>query len=153
MWQTGYPLHVTHGYVIPTAEAREFAGLVHRVKPETLSQIEVVDGERRPLLAYAGLVLEHLIAIARPKEVVISALGVREGLLYSRLRAHERRTDPLLAAAHELGVLPKTPMLVERGRLVLRFRNGLQALAGERVFNRLRQLARLIGRESAMETE
>src|SRR5438477_7645927 len=280
MWQTGYPLHVNHGYVIPADEAHEFASLVHRVKPETLSQIEVVDGERRPLLAYAGLVLEHLIAIARPKEVVISALGVREGLLYSRLDARERRTDPLLAAANELnvlrsrdpahgaeliawtdrffarsgldesaderrlrhaaclmadigwrahpdyrgeqslniianaafvavdhpgrtfislavffrhvglvdeelsprlrelasartldrarvlgvalrvaylisastpGVLPKTPMMVERGTLVLRFEHGLKALAGERVFARLRQLARLIGREPVME--
>jgi exopolyphosphatase/guanosine-5'-triphosphate,3'-diphosphate pyrophosphatase len=44
-------------------------------------------------------------------------------------------------------------MLVERGRLVLRFRNGLRDLAGERVFVRLRQLARLIGREPVMELE
>ena len=41
-------------------------------------------------------------------------------------------------------------MLVERGRLVLRFEKGFEALAGERVFNRLRQLARLIGREPVM---
>jgi exopolyphosphatase/guanosine-5'-triphosphate,3'-diphosphate pyrophosphatase len=281
MWQTGYPLHVTHGYVIPADEARDFAGLVHRVKPETLSQIEVVDDERRPLLAYAGLVLEHLVDIARPKEVVISALGVREGLLYSLLNAKERHKDPLLDAANELnilrsrdpahgeelvawtdrfmassgldesaderrlrhaaclvadigwrahpdyrgeqslniianatfvavdhpgrvfialavffrhvgladeelsprlrelastrvldrarvlgaalrvaylisasttGILPKTPLVVEHGRLVLRFKNGLKDLAGERVFNRLRQLARLIGRDPLMET-
>jgi exopolyphosphatase/guanosine-5'-triphosphate,3'-diphosphate pyrophosphatase len=56
-----------------------------------------------------------------------------------------------LISAATPGVLPKTPMLVERGRLVLRFGNGLRALAGERVFVRLRQLARLIGREPVME--
>jgi exopolyphosphatase/guanosine-5'-triphosphate,3'-diphosphate pyrophosphatase len=280
MWQHGYPLHVMHGYVIPAKEAYEFAGLVRRVNPETLSQIEVVADARRPLLAYAGLVLENLVEIARPKDVVISALGVREGLLYSMLDAEERRRDPLIAAAQDLnvlrsrapahgeeliawtdrfmastgldesaderrlrhaaclladtgwrahpdyrgeqslniianaafvgidhpgrtyialavffrhvglvdeelsprlrelastrvldrarvlgaalrvaylvsasttGVLPKTPMAVERGRLVLRFENGLQVLAGERVFARLRQLARLIGREPVME--
>ena len=99
MWQTGYPLHVMHGYVIPAREALEFSGLVHRVNPETLSQIEVVADARRPLLAYAALVLEHLVRIARPKDVVISALGVREGLLYSLLDAEERRKDPLIAAA------------------------------------------------------
>ena len=282
MWQTGYPLHVNHGYVIPAAEAREFAGLVHRVKPETLSQIEVVDDERRPLLAYAGLVLEHLIEIARPKQVVISALGVREGLLYSRLDKRERRTDPLLAAANELnvlrsrdpahgaeliawtdrffassgldesaderrlrhaaclvadigwrahpdyrgeqslniiahaafvgidhasraflalavfyrhvgliddelsprlrelattrmldrarvlgaamrvadlvsaampGVLPRTPLAVERGKLVLRLDRAFVALAGELLFNRVKQLARLIGREPVIAAE
>jgi exopolyphosphatase / guanosine-5'-triphosphate,3'-diphosphate pyrophosphatase len=280
MWQKGYPLHVMHGYVIPAKEAFDFSGLVHRVDAETLSQIEVVADARRPLLAYAALVLEHLIAAARPKDIVISALGVREGLLYSMLDAEERRKDPLIAAAQELnvlrsrspahgqelitwtdrfmastgleetaeerrlrhaaclladigwrahpdyrgeqslniianaafvgidhpgraylalavffrhvglldeelsprlrelastrmldrarvlgaalrvaylvsasttGVLPKTPMAVERGRLVLRFENGLKTLAGERVFVRLRQLARLIGREPVME--
>src|SRR5262249_27628221 len=60
---------------------------------------------RRPLLAYAALVLENLVRIARPKDIVISALGVREGLLYSRLGAKERDKDPLIAAASELNVL------------------------------------------------
>src|SRR5215471_17541017 len=91
MWQTGYPLHVMHGYVIPAREALDFSGLVHRVHPETLSQIEVVADARRPLLSYAALVLEHLVRIGRPKDIVISALGVREGLLYSLLAEEERR--------------------------------------------------------------
>src|SRR5438552_8397138 len=105
MWQTGYPLHVMHGYVIPAKEAQDFSSLVHRVNPETLSQIEVVASARRPLLAYAALVLEQVIALARPKDIVISALGVREGLLYSLLDQHEQRKDPLLAAAYELNLL------------------------------------------------
>jgi exopolyphosphatase / guanosine-5'-triphosphate,3'-diphosphate pyrophosphatase len=41
-------------------------------------------------------------------------------------------------------------MRVERGRLVLRLAGDLAPLAGERVFNRLKQLARLIGREPMM---
>jgi exopolyphosphatase / guanosine-5'-triphosphate,3'-diphosphate pyrophosphatase len=56
-----------------------------------------------------------------------------------------------LVSASTPGVLPKTPMLVERGRLVLRFDESLKTLAGERVFARLRQLARLIGREPVTE--
>ena len=59
-----------------------------------LSQIEVVTDARRPLLAYAALVLENLVRIARPKDIVISALGVREGLLYSMLDAKEREQGP-----------------------------------------------------------
>jgi exopolyphosphatase / guanosine-5'-triphosphate,3'-diphosphate pyrophosphatase len=281
MWQKGYPLHVMHGYEMPAKEAYEFSSLVHRVNPEMLSQIEVVTDARRPLLAYAAVVLENLVRIANPKDVVVSALGVREGLLYSMLEPGERERDPLLAAASELNVLrsrspahgeeliqwtdrfmassgldetaeerrlrhaaclladigwrahpdyrgeqslniianaafvaidhpgrtfislavffrhvglvdeelsprlrelasarvldrarvlgaalrvayivsaattsvlPQTPMVVERGRLVLRFEAGLASLAGERVFARLRQLARLIGREPVMET-
>ena len=67
MWQTGYPLHVMHGYVLPAREAFEFSSLVHRVNTDTLSEIQVVDDARRPLLAYAALVLEHLVRIAKPE--------------------------------------------------------------------------------------
>jgi exopolyphosphatase/guanosine-5'-triphosphate,3'-diphosphate pyrophosphatase len=85
MWQTGYPLHVMHGYAIAADEALEFARLVHRVDVETLSNIEVVNNARRPLLPYAALVLEYILRVGKPRQVVFSALGVREGLLYSML--------------------------------------------------------------------
>ena len=91
MWQTGYPLHVMHGYAIPADEALEFARLVHRVDVDTLSNIEVVNNARRPLLPYAALVLEYILRIGKPRQVVFSALGVREGLLYSLLKKKERR--------------------------------------------------------------
>ena len=105
MWQTGYPFHVMHNYRISAREALEFSRLVHRVDTETLSKIEVVNAARRPLLAYAALVMEHLVRVIKPKEVVISVLGVREGLLYSLLKENERARDPLLQAAAELNVL------------------------------------------------
>jgi len=105
MWQTGYPLHVMHGYVIPASEALEFSRLVRRVDPEILSKIETVAAARRPLLAYAALVMEHVVRIARPQRVVVSALGVREGLLFSTLSDAEKKRDALLAAAQELNVL------------------------------------------------
>ena len=50
------------------------------------------------------------------------------------------------------GVLPQTPLAVERGRLALRLNGKFAPLAGERVFTRLRPLARLIGREPVMLT-
>ena len=105
MWQTGYPLHVMHGYAIPADEALEFARLVHRVDVETLSNIEVVTNARRPLLAYAALVLEYIIRIGKPKQIVFSALGVREGLLYSLLKQKDKEKDALIEAARDLNLL------------------------------------------------
>jgi exopolyphosphatase/guanosine-5'-triphosphate,3'-diphosphate pyrophosphatase len=105
MWQTGYPFHVMHNYRISAREALEFARLVHRVDTETLSKIEVVNAARRPLLPYAALVLEHLIRTIKPRQVIFSVLGVREGLLYSLLKAKERARDPLISAAADLNVL------------------------------------------------
>src|SRR5579871_6809819 len=105
MSQIGYPLHVMHGYTVAAPEALEFSRLVRRGDPETLSKIETVNAARRPLLAYAALVLEHIVRMAKPRRIVVSALGVREGLLFSMLGPEEQKRDPLLAAAQELNVL------------------------------------------------
>src|SRR5665811_1440794 len=102
---SGYPFHVMHNYRVSAREALEFSRLVHRVDTETLSKIEVVNAARRPLLAYAALVMEHLVRTIKPKQVIISVLGVREGLLYSLLNARERARDPLISAAADLNVL------------------------------------------------
>ncbi len=105
MWQTGYPLHIMHGYAIAADDALEFAKLLHRVNVETLSNIEIVAAARRPLLPYAALVLEYILRIGKPRHVVFSALGVREGLLYSLLQQKEKEKDALLEAARELNQL------------------------------------------------
>ena len=100
MAQTGYPLHVMHGYVVRAKEALEFCRLVRRVHPETLSQIEVVASARRPLLPYAALVLEHILlqdqGLARwcsPRSACARACSIRAS------SARERKQDALLAAS------------------------------------------------------
>jgi exopolyphosphatase/guanosine-5'-triphosphate,3'-diphosphate pyrophosphatase len=105
MVQHSYPLHVMHGYVVPAADAATFARLVEEDERKTLASIGSVPPARRPLLAYGALVLEQIIRRGKPKNVIISALGVREGLLYERLEPAVRRQDPLLAAARELNIL------------------------------------------------
>ncbi|WP_445242169.1 exopolyphosphatase [Methylovirgula sp. 4M-Z18] len=105
MMQRNYPLHVMQNYVIPAEDAADFASLVERVSADQLIAIESVNSARRPLLAYGAVVLEELIRKAKPKEVVISANGVREGLLYERLKEPERHQDPLISGARELNIL------------------------------------------------
>lgn len=105
MRQRQYPMHVMHNYVIPTRDALEFAKLVERIEADALSSIEAVSSARRPLLAYGAVVLEEIIRRSEPKEIVISALGVREGLLFESLTAQEQAKDPLIVAASELNRL------------------------------------------------
>ena len=52
-----------------------------------------------------------------------------------------------LVSASMPGVLERAPLKVEKGKLVLRLEGDLKALDGERLFNRLRSLGKLIGRE------
>lgn len=105
MRQRNYPLDVMHGYVIPAAEAGAFARLVERVAADALSSIASVNSARRPLLSYGAVVLDEIIRAGRPREIVISASGVREGLLFERLSAADRGQDPLIAAARESNTL------------------------------------------------
>jgi exopolyphosphatase/guanosine-5'-triphosphate,3'-diphosphate pyrophosphatase len=57
-----------------------------------------------------------------------------------------------LVSASMPGVLPNTPMRVLRGKLSLQLKGKYSALASDRLFNRLRQLARLVGRDPAIMT-
>jgi exopolyphosphatase/guanosine-5'-triphosphate,3'-diphosphate pyrophosphatase len=105
MRQRQYPMHVMHNYVLPSRDALEFAKLVERIEADALFEIESVSSARRPLLAYGAVVLEEIIRQYEPSEIVVSALGVREGLLYESLSAHDRARDPLIEAASEFNRL------------------------------------------------
>lgn len=106
MTQTGYPLRVMHGYAIPAKEALAFVRRVRRYAPRNrLADIDAIADARRPLLAYAALVLEYIIRVAKPARIVISTYGVREGLLFDELTPDARHQDGLMAAARDLNQL------------------------------------------------
>ncbi|PTW60428.1 exopolyphosphatase/guanosine-5'-triphosphate,3'-diphosphate pyrophosphatase [Breoghania corrubedonensis] len=105
MAQTGYPLHVIDHYAIPADEALEFCRVIAHSEIDAVDSIDVVSKQRRPLLPYGAVVLEQVIRKVRPKRVVMSALGVREGLLYEMLTPEERGKDPLKVACRELAQL------------------------------------------------
>ena len=46
--------------------------------------------------------LERLIKQMKPRSVVVSVFGIREGLLYSLLSEEEQRKDPLIAACDDI---------------------------------------------------
>ncbi len=105
MKQRGYPLQVMHNYVIPVRDAADFTALIERVSTETIDSIDVVSAARRPLVAYGALILEEMIRKCKPAEIVISAHGVREGLLFERLEPKTLDEDPLIVAASDLNIL------------------------------------------------
>ncbi len=105
MSSIGYPLRMTHGYAVETKKLKPFLDLVRDTDPADLARIGTVSSSRGPLMPYGALVLRALIDRMKPARIVFSALGVREGALYDMLTDEQRRRDPLLAAASELGYL------------------------------------------------
>lgn len=105
MFQTGYPLHIMHEYAIPAEEALDFCKTVARGSIDSLDSVEVVSRQRRSLLPFGAVVMSQILQAGKPKQVVLSALGIREGLLYERLDPAEKAKDPLIAACEEMSLL------------------------------------------------
>ncbi|MGC2783176.1 MAG: hypothetical protein WA397_04925, partial [Roseiarcus sp.] len=55
-------------------------------------------------LPAAALILDRVLKHLKPERVVFSALGLREGLLYSQLSREERYLDPLVEGAQLIGL-------------------------------------------------
>ena len=105
MHQRSYPLDVMHGYVITSDEAEAFARLVERVDTDVLASVGSISAARRPLLSFGAVVLDEIIHQGAPKSIVVSAAGVREGVLFERLNARHRENDPLIEAVEQYDVL------------------------------------------------
>lgn len=114
MRQKGYPLNVMQEYRLDADEASEFCRMVSRRDLGALDSIEVVSRARRALLPYGAAVLSQIIKFMKPSEIVMSALGVREGRLYDLLDPAEKARDPLIVACGELAYLrSRSPRHVE----------------------------------------
>jgi exopolyphosphatase/guanosine-5'-triphosphate,3'-diphosphate pyrophosphatase len=127
MRQTDYPLTVLHNYMMARDSARSVANLVAGLSPASLKDVRALSRSRADTLPFGALVLERILAAGKPRAVVVSAHGLREGLLYSKLDKRKRQSDPLLAGCwdfarrysrsptHELELAEWSGQLVEQG--------------------------------------
>ncbi|MDO9416033.1 exopolyphosphatase [Pararhizobium sp.] len=105
MEMRNYPLHMMQDYEISFDEAMSFLEQVVESKDSKVPAYASISKSRRNLLPFGALALKEAIGIMRPRRVSFSALGVREGYLFSLLSEGERKRDPLLSAAGELAIL------------------------------------------------
>ena len=105
MRECGYPLHVMHEYRIPVADLEEFLKPLARGSFDAIAGLSVVSKQRQALLPFGAIVLAELLRAGRPRSMSVSALGLREGLLFSKLDAKAQKEDALLSAARELAKL------------------------------------------------
>jgi exopolyphosphatase/guanosine-5'-triphosphate,3'-diphosphate pyrophosphatase len=102
---TNYPLHMMQNYSIPYDQIMPFLDEVIGMKDAKSDAMRAVSKNRRSLLPFGAAALSEALTIMKPARVDFSALGVREGFLYSLLSDEERAQDPLLIAANELAIL------------------------------------------------
>lgn len=102
---SNYPLAVMHHYEMDPKAVKGFLQTVATGNADSIKGIGAVSKNRRALLPYGAIVLSEILARMKPQKIVVSALGLREGYLYSLLPPEERALDPLISAAEELSVL------------------------------------------------
>jgi exopolyphosphatase/guanosine-5'-triphosphate,3'-diphosphate pyrophosphatase len=103
MHLAAYPLPVIHQYAIPVERVTRLGRTLSHIRKGTLKAIPSLSGSRAPMLGNANALLASLLKHLGSSETIVSAYGLREGLLFGRLNAEQRREDPLIVAAREEG--------------------------------------------------
>lgn len=98
-----HPLSVLHHYEAPARQVIEACDLVARQSKSSLEETPGVSSKRVDTLPFAAIVLRSLMNAAECERLIVSAGGIREGLLFDALPPEIRREDPLIAGARYLG--------------------------------------------------
>jgi exopolyphosphatase/guanosine-5'-triphosphate,3'-diphosphate pyrophosphatase len=102
MEAAGHPIRVLHHYEIPRDKAVSFTQLVSGLSRKSLEATAGATRRRAESIPYGAVVMERLLKAAKLDRVVISAFGLREGVLFAKLSAEERAKDPLIAACEDM---------------------------------------------------
>lgn len=100
---TGYPLAIIHQYEMSRREVMDAARFVSQQSRSSLERIEGVSKRRMEALPHAAAVLEMLVERLAVQRVVMSAYGLREGLVWRSLAPEIRSLDPLICGCAAMG--------------------------------------------------
>ncbi len=103
MIRIGYPLQVVQQFEMSAADAVETAGLVAALSRGSIDRIVGVSRKRAETLPYSAVVLRALVERMGFERIVVSAFGVREGLLFDAMAPATRALDPLIEGCAALG--------------------------------------------------
>lgn len=98
MGREDYPLHVLHGYEMSVDHARDVARWIAASHPADLVKAGL-SKTRAANAPWTAHVLLQLIETRRPERFILSACGLREGVLFNMLPPAIRAGDPLTQSA------------------------------------------------------
>ena len=101
----GYPLPLVHDYQLPAKAMMDFCKTIVGGDVSELKGIDSVSRNRRDLLQIGAVVMRETLRALKAERVVMSSLGLREGVVYSKLSEQEQAKDSLLVACRDLSTL------------------------------------------------
>jgi exopolyphosphatase/guanosine-5'-triphosphate,3'-diphosphate pyrophosphatase len=103
MHTSGYPLPVIHHYQMEPHRARRLVSKLAHLNKAKLKAVPGLSTSRIPTLNDAAWLLSLIVRYLDSSEMIVSAYGVREGMLFSQISKLETKGDPLLLATEETG--------------------------------------------------
>jgi exopolyphosphatase/guanosine-5'-triphosphate,3'-diphosphate pyrophosphatase len=100
---SGFSLPIIHQYGMEPAEAVRLVRALGQLDPKRVKGVGGIASSRVPALPHAAQLLAVLVRLLKPSRLIVSAYGLREGLLHRSLSADVRAQDPLICAAREEG--------------------------------------------------
>lgn len=100
---TDYPLPIVHQYVMAPSEAQRLVRALGQLDPKRIKAIGGISSSRVASLGEAAMLVASLSRCLKPSALIVSAYGLREGLLHSSLPANVQALDPLIEATREEG--------------------------------------------------
>ncbi|HET8613333.1 MAG TPA: Ppx/GppA family phosphatase [Sphingomonas sp.] len=113
-----YPLPIVHGYAMPADAAPRLVRTLGRLDKARLKQVSGLASSRAAALPDAAALLALLVKELGVGELIVSAYGLREGVLHRAAPEAVRTLDPLISATREegrrLGRFPEHGDLLDR---------------------------------------
>lgn len=103
MYLSGFPLPIIHHYRMTAAGPQRLIRSLAHLGKARLREVPGLSASRIPTLGHAAAMLAMLVRHLGSNGLVVSAYGLREGLLHAGLPADVRRQDPLICAARDEG--------------------------------------------------
>lgn len=95
-------LKVLHHFKLPPQKVSPFLDDMARMNKKQTKTLKAANPNRRDSIPNAAIMLQELLAHTHSDMALISAYGIREGLIYDGLSASLKAQDPLLSASREM---------------------------------------------------
>lgn len=100
MTREKYKINIIQHYKVTPKELQKTIKLV-MISGKNLTSLGI-SSKRADTIAFTALVLERIIELGKPENIVISAYGVREGLLFDKLSPDIQNKDALISGSADI---------------------------------------------------
>ena len=98
MQQNNYPLHLIDNLTVDVEVAEDITEVISQLSSKSLRGMAAIAKRRIDTLPFSALLLNRILKLGRPKQLIFSGYGLREGQFFELLPLELKRLDPLISA-------------------------------------------------------